>query len=329
MADARPQVYFSYKWGGESERIVDQIAAALTEAGIAFVRDKVDLGYKGRISEFMKEIGRGGAVVVVICDRYLRSPNTMFELVQIGKSRDVHDRIFPVVLSDAGIYDAVLRLGYVKFWEDKKRALSDAMRGVDLANLQGITDDLNLYDEIRDEIAGLTALLKDMNTLTPQMHQDSNFASLIDSLRQRLGVPSQAARAPKPEPVPQVALDLARDLETMMRDAQAEGLMVHLTTAEDRIDLACVATCVDGSLRCALASDGQLPSKLRTSAGARLALVAEHGFTAPGAEGGEFTLQTEPANREVVAAFARQLAGALMMVYRVDADRLGWRLLPD
>ena len=57
------------------------------------MRDKRDLGYKGMIEDFMQEIGRGHAVVVVISDKYLKSPNCMFELVEIVKNKDVRDRI--------------------------------------------------------------------------------------------------------------------------------------------------------------------------------------------------------------------------------------------
>mgnify|MGYP001007140813 CR=1 FL=1 len=114
MSDNSPQVYFSYKWGGEGERIVDAIDAALKEQGIPFVRDKADLGYKGRIGRFMQEIGRGHCVVVVICDQYLPSPNTMFGLVEIARNKDVHDRIFPVVLGDADPHElAHYRQGHV------------------------------------------------------------------------------------------------------------------------------------------------------------------------------------------------------------------------
>ena len=101
MSDRTSRVYFSYKWGGESERIVDEIEAALKAKGIGTVRDKADLGYKGKIGDFMREIGRGNAIVVVISDKYLTSDNTMFELVEIAKNKDVHERIFPVILEDA------------------------------------------------------------------------------------------------------------------------------------------------------------------------------------------------------------------------------------
>ena len=78
MTDSNRQVYISYAWGGDSERVVDVIDADLQGRGIVVVRDKRDLGYKGMIQDFMQEIGRGHAVVVVISDKYLKSPNCMF-----------------------------------------------------------------------------------------------------------------------------------------------------------------------------------------------------------------------------------------------------------
>jgi len=353
MSDNSPQVYFSYKWGGEGERIVDAIDAALKEQGIPFVRDKADLGYKGRIGRFMQEIGRGHCVVVVICDQYLTSPNTMFELVEIARNKDVHDRIFPVVLGDADIYDAVRRLRYVRYWEDKKKELSEAMRSGDLTHLQGITDDLNLYDDIRDQIAGLTSLLKDMNTLTPEMHRNANFAGLIGSLQARLrdlgawdarpaddAADAQAsddgsadaednAFEAGDEEVPQIVVDLVASLIAMMEDPQAEGLMIQLDSDDGPIDLASIVTQDDGSLVCALASNSQLPEELRLSAAARRVLVAEHGFEPPAEPGGEYLLESEPADDDVLVAVANHLLAALIEVYGLPEDRLGWRRLPD
>jgi hypothetical protein len=84
--------------------------------------------------------------------------------------------VFPVVLLDANIYDPVRRLEYVKHWEMKRVELGQAMKEVDPTNLQGIREDMDLYDRIRDKIPGLTSILKDMNTLTPDMHKYSDFS---------------------------------------------------------------------------------------------------------------------------------------------------------
>jgi internalin A len=186
MPEYEQTVFVSYAWGGEREEIVNQIETSLQERGIRIVRDKRVLGYKGSIQQFMERIGQGNCVIVVISDKYLRSPNCMFELVEIAENKQFHDRIFPIVLADADIYDPVKRLGYVKYWEDKRNELASVMRTVDPANLQGIRDDMDLYDRIRDKISGLASILKDMNTLTPDLHRDSDFHELYHAIEKRM-----------------------------------------------------------------------------------------------------------------------------------------------
>ena len=184
--DPQQKVYISYAWGGESERIVNELDTDLQNKGITIIRDKRDLGFKGMIRDFMQQIGRGHAVIAVISDKYLKSPNCMFELVEIARNKDFYDRIFPVVLTDADIYNPVNRIKYIKYWEDKVKELDEAMKSVSSANLQGMREEIDSYDEIRDNISNLTFFLKDMNTLTPEMHEDSNFAGLISALEKRL-----------------------------------------------------------------------------------------------------------------------------------------------
>src|SRR5215207_689142 len=144
------QVFISYAWGGESERIVNELDADLQSKGIMVIRDKRDLGFKGMIRDFMQQIGRGHAVILVISDKYLKSPNCMFELVEIAKNKDLYDRIFPIVLGDADIYDPVKRLTYIRHWESKRAELAQAIKEVDPANLQGIREEMDSYDSIRD-----------------------------------------------------------------------------------------------------------------------------------------------------------------------------------
>jgi len=198
------RVFISYAWGGESERIVNELDADLQAKGILVVRDKRDLGFKGMIRDFMRQIGQGHAVIVVISDKYLRSRNCMFELVEIAKNKDFYDRIFPIVLGDADIQNPVNRLAYVKHWEDKLNELDEQMRSLASgANLQGVREELDNYDDFRDNISNLTSFLNDMNTLTPEMHENSNFASLISDLEKRIATaePATPASIPSQEPV--------------------------------------------------------------------------------------------------------------------------------
>lgn len=179
-------VFISYAWGGESEETVNQIDQALQTRGLKILRDKRELGYKGSINAFMQRMGQGNCVIVVISDKYLRSPNCMYELVEIAEEKQFHDRVFPIVLSDAEIYDPVTRLEYVKYWEEKLAKLDQAMRGVGQANLQGIREEIDQYSYIRDQVSELTSILKDMNTLTPEMHRDSDFSAIYEGIERRM-----------------------------------------------------------------------------------------------------------------------------------------------
>ncbi|MBW4429069.1 MAG: toll/interleukin-1 receptor domain-containing protein [Nostoc desertorum CM1-VF14] len=180
------EIFISYAWDGESEQFVKKLDETFQAKGITIIRDKRDLGYKGLIKAFMERIGRGKCAIAVISDKYLKSPNCMFELVQIAKNGKFYDRIFPIVLEDAQIYKPVARLKYIKHWEEEIKELDEAMKGVSGANLQGIREEIDQYNEIRNRIAELTNLLTDMNTLTPNIHSESGFEELLNAIAARL-----------------------------------------------------------------------------------------------------------------------------------------------
>lgn len=177
------QIYISYAWGGEREEIVNLLDKELQDRGITIIRDKRDLGYKGSIVEFMKDIGKGNKIIVVISEKYLKSENCMFELTQIYENKDFAKRIFPIVLEDANIYSPISRLKYIKYWNDKIEELDTAIKssGTGL-NLTQIQQELNNYGDIRAAFDKMAFILKDMNALTPEIHQNQNFQTLYDEL---------------------------------------------------------------------------------------------------------------------------------------------------
>ncbi|MEH2091077.1 hypothetical protein [Nostoc sp.] len=60
------------------------------------------------------------------------------------------------------------------------------LKKVSAANLDGFRDDIDLYTEIRQYLPRLANILKDMNTLTPDMHSKSDFEILLNAIAQRL-----------------------------------------------------------------------------------------------------------------------------------------------
>ena len=181
------QVFISYTWRDkESKTLVEKIEQAFEAKGIKILRDSNEIGYKERFKEYMQRLSRGICVILVISDQYLKSENCMYELVEITKNGEFYKRIFPIILANANIFKATERLKYIKHWEDEIKELDEGMKGVNAANLQGFREDIDQYTEIRNMIAELTNRLKDMNTLTPDIHSKSDFESLLNAIAQRL-----------------------------------------------------------------------------------------------------------------------------------------------
>jgi internalin A len=183
-----PEVFVSYAWTTESKSIVDRVQQALEQHGIRLIRDREEVRYKDSIREFMRRIGQCKCVIVVISEKYLKSENCMFEMVEVAKAQGLRERIFPIVLSDANIYKPVGRVRYVQHWEKEIQELDEALKTVQGANLTKLQEDLNIYAEIRQLFDGITDTLRDMNALTPDQHEGSGFDELIRRIRAQLGV---------------------------------------------------------------------------------------------------------------------------------------------
>ncbi|MEZ4896552.1 MAG: TIR domain-containing protein [Saprospiraceae bacterium] len=187
MNHGKPSIYISHAWGGESEQLVHKIMHKFAKEGIEITLDKKDLGYRQSINAFMERLGEADAIIIVVSNKYLHSEYCMFELLQIYENKNILERIFPVVLDEVNIAKSTNRLDLVKYWESQTKELENKIRDLDsLSYIEGITDDLNLYQNIRAKIAKLTSILKDINTLNIQLHTESDFNDLFLAVKRRL-----------------------------------------------------------------------------------------------------------------------------------------------
>lgn len=197
MGNYEQAVFISYAWGedtSEREIIVNELDQSLQKRGIKIVRDKRDLGYKGSIRDFMSRIGEGNCVIIVISDKYLRSKNCMFELVEVAGNKQFGDRIFPIILKDAKIYDWRGQAEYLEYWEKEKAELDERIKNMkSRSNLQGLYEELDDYERFRAEISKITNMLEDMNSLSPDMLREADFQQLYDAIVKRMSPPINKA----------------------------------------------------------------------------------------------------------------------------------------
>ena len=184
----QPEVFVSYRWGGDSEALVDEIQQRLAARGVLITRDKNEVAYRDSIQQFMQRIGTGKCIVVILSKAYLESKNCMYELTQIAGHPEFARRVYPIVMGDAGIFDPRTQLRYIKYWENKRAELDAEMKEVGQEHLEGIREELDLYEDIRNTISGIMNVLGDMNTLTPQTHRGTDFEQLYTQLAAALQV---------------------------------------------------------------------------------------------------------------------------------------------
>ena len=183
-----PEVFVSYAWNTESCALVDRLQGALEQEGFRLIRDGEEVRYKDSIRDFMRRLGQSRAVVVVISEKYLKSENCMFELLEVAQVQGLRERIFPVVMEDANIYKATGRVRYVQHWETEIRELDQALKTVRGDNLSKLQEDLNRYSEIRRLFDGITDMLRDMSALTPDQHEGTGFEELIRKIRAQVAL---------------------------------------------------------------------------------------------------------------------------------------------
>jgi internalin A len=128
---AMPEWYVSYAWGEDKtpegqarEKIVDDLCAIALADGHKILRDKEVLGLGDSISRFMKRIGAGDRIFVILSDKYLRSPHCMFELNEIWRTskqdREVFlQRIRIYALPDAKIWDPIDWTDWAIHWREE------------------------------------------------------------------------------------------------------------------------------------------------------------------------------------------------------------------
>jgi hypothetical protein len=109
------KIYISYAWGDSTEAgrkreaVVNQICELAEKRGIDVRRDKTTLRPGDSISSFMKRIGRGDRIFVILSQRYLESTYCMFELSEIWRNAKLDRKVFLnrvriFALEDANIF---------------------------------------------------------------------------------------------------------------------------------------------------------------------------------------------------------------------------------
>ncbi len=191
-------IYFSYAWGdehetGESrEQIVHDLYQSLKTDGYRVLRDKEDVDYKGLISDFMKQIGKGDCIVVAISDKYLKSENCMFEMYEIYRNSKLEkgtflDKIFPIRVESIALSQPKVLASYFQYWLEKEKEWEELIKmfGTRISSEQ--QNQYRRVKEIAHELGDFLSFLNDMNAKSKAMLSKDNFAEIKKAIQAKSG----------------------------------------------------------------------------------------------------------------------------------------------
>jgi internalin A len=129
MKPHRRNWFVSYAWG-QNEFFVDCLCDAAKTHKIDILRDRNEIGMGDSIPNFMNRLRDGERVFVVLSDKYLRSPNCMYELAEIwDRSKKDPKNFLPRIclwtMPDAKIWTPAERALYAVHWREEYNKLND------------------------------------------------------------------------------------------------------------------------------------------------------------------------------------------------------------
>ncbi len=177
------ELYVSYRHEEASKAIVEALERACEARDIRLRLDAGEIRYRDSVREFMQALGAADAVIAVLSDGYLRSEYCMFELLELERNHHFKQRVFPIVLKNCSISDAVSRIQFIKYWEDQIERFQESLQGLrSPARLKRAYSRLDHYHNIRDAIDRLMDILGDMYSPIVDVHINTNFKQLLDSV---------------------------------------------------------------------------------------------------------------------------------------------------
>jgi hypothetical protein len=217
-----PDWYVSYAWGDDRnpegrarEQIVDQLCNAAADRGYCILRDKDVLSLGDSISSFMRRIGTGDRVFVILSDKYLHSPHCMFELSEIWRTSRQEgnaflDRVRIYALPDAKIFKVTDCVDWAIYWkhehdELERRALQHGIVVLGELGHRKLMQLRNFYTQVSDILGTLADIVQ------PRTFEELQQYGLDDGPIAHLDVNARLALAEDFDTPPERLAKLAGD----------------------------------------------------------------------------------------------------------------------
>lgn len=165
--------------------------------GVKISRDIRDVEYKESFSDFMQSIGSHDYVITIISDRYLKSRNCMYEVLEIMRDRAFINKLLYIVIFEedlfyyknkdakaANIYTVIGQTEYIKYWKNEDNNLRKEIKELgDPLLINNLTEELKILTKIQIDIQEFMKILNDRKAVSFKEMFKSGFEDIINSIQ--------------------------------------------------------------------------------------------------------------------------------------------------
>lgn len=200
-------VYISYAgnnagdaYENSRDYIVKNICTQLNANGLQAREYKRDISYKESIQQFMDDIASADYIVLLISDKYLKSEYCMYEAIELlaRNKQNLRNKIFPVLLSDAPIFETDNHLDYVLYWIKKHEEINKKLQGIDPQKTMSLQKKAIVYREISENIDALFEELNQMKQLDSKLIEANDYTIIVESILKEINKKPHVATQVQP-----------------------------------------------------------------------------------------------------------------------------------
>lgn len=176
----KPSIFISYSW--ETKDIADKIFDDLNVIGMTIIKDNQELKYTDSISNFMKRIRESNFALLLLSDKYLKSKNCLYEILELQKDENHWQKVLPIVWKETKIYSPIDRLKYIKYWEAEIEKLEIELKDLDPINCTELYKDLKLFKDITYNLDSFLKKISDSIHYTPEDIISKRYEPIISKV---------------------------------------------------------------------------------------------------------------------------------------------------
>ncbi len=185
--DFQPEIFISYCSRGEGEIFKDSLVKKAQEANLPLTDYKDNMIYKGDKWKFMKRLGWGKCIIIILSEEYFQSENCMFELKEIIlRDKDFEDRIFPVVISTNEFNIEDNWKAFSEFWKTETKEFKENLIELGADEIRDNINALKRKEEILKSIPIIQKFIDNTNYLVYKNGNSDIFSPLFKEITMKI-----------------------------------------------------------------------------------------------------------------------------------------------